>query len=102
MLHIYRMDYSRRSFIRSSSMLLGGLPLISMQVGAINDKTIRVGLVGCGGRGNGAAVQALAADPQVKITALGDIFSDQLTRSLALLQRKDTARVDVPESRQFI
>ncbi|NGM61370.1 Gfo/Idh/MocA family oxidoreductase [Sphingobacterium sp. SGG-5] len=96
------MDYSRRSFIRSSSMLLGGLPLISMQVGAINDKTIRVGLVGCGGRGNGAAMQALAADPQVKIIALGDIFPDQLMRSLTLLQRKDTARVDVPEKRQFI
>ncbi len=102
MLHFYRMDYSRRTFIKSSGVLLGSLPLFSMQGEAMTDKTIRVGLVGCGGRGNGAAVQALAADPQVKITALGDIFSDQLARSLDLLSRKDVNRVDIPESRQFL
>ena len=96
------MDYSRRAFIKSSSVLLGSVPLFSMQSGSVKDKTIRVGLVGCGGRGNGAAVQALAADPHVKITALGDIFPDQLARSLDLLSRKDAERVDVPEKRQFI
>lgn len=82
--------------------MLGSLPFLSFSNNRLSDTTIRVGLVGCGGRGNGAAVQALTADPQVHITALADIFPDQLSRSLDLLRKKDAARVDVPESRQFI
>jgi len=96
------MNYSRRDFIKSGGVLLGSVPLFSIKHDILDNQTIRVGLIGCGGRGNGAAVQALAADPQVKITALGDIFRDQLERSLSLLSRKDQARVDVPESRQFV
>lgn len=82
--------------------MLGSLPFLSFDNKSNIDNPIRVGLIGCGGRGNGAAVQALAADPQVHITALADIFPDQLSRSLELLQKRDAARVDVPESRQFI
>ncbi|NGF57065.1 Gfo/Idh/MocA family oxidoreductase [Parapedobacter sp. SGR-10] len=96
------MNHSRRDFIKSSSVLLGSLPLLSFERGIFEDKTIRVGLVGCGGRGNGAAVQALTADPHVKITALGDIFEDKLQQGLSLLSRKDANRVDVPENRQFV
>ncbi|MBM3835180.1 MAG: hypothetical protein FJ403_18280 [Verrucomicrobia bacterium] len=68
------------------------------------DETLRIGLVGCGGRGTGAAAQALAADPNVKLVALGDAFSDRLNLSLETLkkQEKVPARVDVPEARQFV
>lgn len=44
---------------------------------------IRVGLVGCGGRGTGAAIQALAADPAVRVVALGDLFADQVESAAA-------------------
>ncbi|HMR20310.1 MAG TPA: gfo/Idh/MocA family oxidoreductase, partial [Sphingobacterium sp.] len=96
------MNSSRRHFIKTSGVMLGSLPFLSFDNKSNIDNPIRVGLIGCGGRGNGAAVQALAADPQVHITALADIFPDQLSRSLELLQKRDAARVDVPESRQFI
>ena len=50
---------------------------------------LRVGLVGCGGRGTGAAVNALRADPNVKLTALGDAFPDMVEQSLASLSESD-------------
>ena len=46
-----------------------------------------MGLIGCGGRGNGAAVNAMNADPNVKLTAMGDVFPDRL-ESPRVLQRQ--------------
>ncbi len=64
---------------------------------------IKVGLVGCGGRGSGAAAQALAADEGVVIWAMADAFRDRLDSSLGHLKMgKDGARVDVPADRQFV
>jgi predicted dehydrogenase len=70
------------------------------------EEVLRVGLVGCGGRGTGAAVNALRADPDVRLVALGDAFSDMLESSLnTLLTSEDCAdvkeRVDVPPERRF-
>jgi len=67
------------------------------------DDTIRVGLVGCGGRGTGAAVQALRADQRAKLVAMHDLFGDRLASSLANLRAvKDVAeRVEVPAEHQF-
>jgi predicted dehydrogenase len=65
---------------------------------------LRVGLVGCGGRGTGAAVNALNADPNVKLVAMGDAFSDQLENSLKNLQNNAEvgSRVDVDEDHKFV
>jgi len=63
---------------------------------------IKIGLVGCGGRGTGAAVDALRADPHTKLVALGDIFPDKLQASLKNLQTLFGNRVDVPEERAFL
>ena len=68
--------------------------------------TIRVGVVGCGGRGTGAIVQALRADPDVKLVAMGDVFQDRLDgcyRSIheEMGDRAGTA-IDVPASRRFV
>ena len=65
---------------------------------------MRVGLVGCGGRGTGAAANALRADPNVKLVALGDTFADHLENSLnALLATEDiAAQVDVDEDHRFV
>lgn len=65
---------------------------------------LRVGLIGCGGRGTGACRQALQADENVKLTAMGDAFADRLDTSLKSLQRIDSVKdkIDVPEERRFV
>jgi predicted dehydrogenase len=61
---------------------------------------LRVGVIGCGGRGTGAAVQAAAAH-DVVITALGDLFADQLAESAGLLERAVGRQMDCPAERRF-
>ncbi|MGH9162518.1 MAG: twin-arginine translocation signal domain-containing protein, partial [Vicinamibacteraceae bacterium] len=98
---------SRRDFLRSSSaaVLTGALagahpPPVRAQG---RSDLLRVGLIGCGGRGTGAAMQALEADPNVKLTAMGDAFEDRLEQSLRLLQRKSGGdKIDVPQERRFV
>src|SRR4051812_25119852 len=70
----------------------------------VNQDVIRVGLIGCGGRGSGAASQALMADPNVKLVAMGDAFEDQLEKSYKSIIANDAtaARVDVPKERRFV
>ena len=73
---------SRREFLRTGtaavagSVVVWGLPACC---GAPNDRELTLGLVGCGGRGTGGAVQALAADANTTITALGDAFPERAT-----------------------
>jgi len=62
---------------------------------------LRVGLIGCGGRGSGAASQALNADPNVVLTALGDAFEDQVQRSLQGLQKQHPDKVKVTPEKCF-
>jgi predicted dehydrogenase len=67
-------------------------------------ETLRVGLIGCGGRGTGAAAQALAADSNVKLVALGDAFRDRLQGSLATLKKQQeiAGKIDVTDERCFV
>jgi predicted dehydrogenase len=65
---------------------------------------LRVGVVGCGGRGTGAAVQALIADPQAVLVAMGDVFPDRLDSSLKAITEEmgeAASRVQVPPERRF-
>jgi predicted dehydrogenase len=68
---------------------------------AAGAERLRVGLIGCGGRGTGAAVQAVAADPAVRLVALGDLFPDQLAAAADLLSRRAGAQFDCPSERRF-
>ena len=102
-----RPSSSRRQFLSASgAATIGALasPALGARRAAGGREMIRVGLVGCGGRGGGAAVQALRADPNVKIVALGDTFADQLdARHKQLLATADVAdRVDVPDERKYV
>ena len=63
---------------------------------------LKVGLVGCGGRGTGAANQAINADPGVLLWAMGDVYGDRLKGSLDGLAQQHGNRVMVDESRQFV
>lgn len=65
--------------------------------------TLKVGLVGCGGRGTGAAEQALAADKGAKLFAMADAFADRLAGSLSTLKGSGVVeQVDVPADRQYV
>lgn len=75
---------SRRSFLEGSVALAAAAALPGGAFAAGSDR-IRIGLVGCGGRGVGAAAQAVAADEGVVIAALGDVFADQLAAATATL-----------------
>ena len=98
---------SRRQFLRTSAAMGAGL-LLSEQLGwsahaAGADETLRVGLVGCGGRGRGAAVQALTADPKAKLVALADAFPDYVEQSVNLLTKDEKVgdRVTVDPEHRF-
>jgi len=75
---------NRRSFLEGSVALAAATAIPGGAFAAGSDR-IRVGLVGCGGRGVGAALQAIAADAGVVIAALGDRFADQLDAAAATL-----------------
>jgi predicted dehydrogenase len=99
---------SRRQFLRAGGALAAAGSTIPVALGARlasdSKETLKIGLVGCGGRGGGAATNALRADPNVKLVALADAFPDQLSRKLqSLKSQTDIAdRIDVPEDRQYV
>ncbi|HEY9171346.1 MAG TPA: twin-arginine translocation signal domain-containing protein, partial [Verrucomicrobiae bacterium] len=93
---------SRREFLKTSAVagvVLAAPALLTRQAfGAENSDTLRVGLIGCGGRGTGAAGQALHADQNAVLVAVADVFPEPMTRALDSL-KKDAAiaaRVQVP------
>src|SRR4029077_9495692 len=93
---------SRRAFLQSSAAV-AATSLIATNAHAQGNDELKVGLIGCGGRGTGAASQALRADRNVKLWAMADAFDDRLQRSLNTLtaDRDIQAKVDVPAARQF-
>lgn len=101
--HITRREFCKSAGLAvSGGMMIGSLPAGASAYAAGND-TIKVGLVGCGGRGTGAANQALYADEGVKIVALADAFRDRLDDCYDNLMRihGDSGRVNVPEDHKF-
>ena len=97
---------SRRDFLKASAVAGAALatPWGSVaNVHAAGSDVLRVGLIGCGGRGTGAASQALNADPHVKLIAMGDLFADRLRYSLDELRKGEVAaKVDVKEDHCFV
>lgn len=65
-------------------------------------ETLKVGLIGCGGRGTGAANQALNADPNVVLTAMGDVFLDRMEASYNGLMEETPDKVKVNKENKFI
>jgi len=97
---------SRREFLKNT----GRFAATSAMVGAIGpkiyageDNTISVALVGCGGRGGGAASNALSVkNGPIKLVAMADVFEDRLTHSYKNLKKEHDKQVDVPEDRKFV
>jgi predicted dehydrogenase len=98
---------NRREFLRTSSaaaafaLAAPGI-LIRESAFAANTDTLKVGLIGCGGRGTGAAGNALTADNNCVLSAMGDVFADQLDGSLKNLKEGFGNRVTVTPDTKFV
>ncbi|MCG8599161.1 MAG: Gfo/Idh/MocA family oxidoreductase, partial [Verrucomicrobiales bacterium] len=94
----------RRSFVKQSAVLAAAASAFPSGVQGQSEESekVRVALVGCGGRGTGAAAQALAADDRAELFAMADINGEQLEKSREVLQKNapspDQVKVD-PEHR---
>ena len=98
---------TRREFLKTSSRALAGAalvaPLATPRPGyAAEDSTIRIALVGCGGRGTGAAANALSTKGPAKLFALADVFPERMENTCKILTEQFSARVDVPPERRFV
>jgi predicted dehydrogenase len=110
---------SRRDFITQSSLAVAGASLAlnlgsaRFAHGAGTDETIKIGVVGCGGRGTGAAQQALSTGGQVKLVAMGDAFEDSVENAYKNLTKgggkgknnktdgSADSKIDCPKERRF-
>lgn len=98
---------TRRSFLKSSAVAAGGVALANLAterfaLGASPGDTLKVALVGCGGRGAGAVNQALSTSGSTKLVAMADAFKERLDGSLKNLTNEHKDKVDVPADRQFV
>mgnify|MGYP002621840016 CR=1 FL=1 len=100
---------SRRDFLKTSTAAIvgGGLAgnlAIARSAYAAGDDEIKIALIGCGGRGSGAAKQALSTKGKVRLIAMGDAFEDRLEGShkQLLAQGGIKDRIDVPQDRKFV
>jgi myo-inositol 2-dehydrogenase / D-chiro-inositol 1-dehydrogenase len=110
------MEQNRRNFLKASGLIAGGAilnPLSGYGFNSAVGETIKVALIGCGGRGTGAAAQALSTSQNVQIVAMADAFKDRLDdsyKNLTAKKYKNAAgaavdiktKVDVPEDRKFV
>ncbi len=98
---------TRRRFLEGSSVaVVGSLAALALPqaVHAAGSDLLKVGLIGCGGRGSGAAAQALKADMNVKLWAMADAFDDRVQSSLKSLENVEglDGKLDVPPERRFV
>jgi predicted dehydrogenase len=97
---------SRRHFLNTTGRLAAATALAGVavpHVHAAGNDLIQVALVGCGGRGSGAASQALSTKSgPIKLVAMADIFENKLNRSIESLSQKYAAQFDVPPERRFL
>lgn len=113
---------TRRNFLKGSATIgtvgiMGGIPLLSscsskqktkeeeLQLPLLLDqapdgKVLKAGLIGCGGRGTGAAVDFLNAGPNLEIVALGDVFQDKMDACREILKKQKN--VEIPDENCFI
>jgi predicted dehydrogenase len=103
---------SRRDFLKSSGAAVAGVAGVAVagslsvarSAHAAGSDLIRIALIGAGGRGRGAAVNALSnsAHPNVKLVAVADAFRESVDAALASVQKRCPDKVDVPEERKFV
>jgi predicted dehydrogenase len=102
-------DPTRRDFLKSTSTaavagaLASSLAFPSVLRGAPDSRKLKIGLIGCGGRGTGAAAQTLQADSNVELWAMGEVFRDKIDSGLETVAKQVPAeKINVPEERKFV
>jgi myo-inositol 2-dehydrogenase/D-chiro-inositol 1-dehydrogenase len=100
---------NRRGFIGGLGSGAAGVLIGAQAAGAVGGgpafgrgAAVKVALVGCGGRGTGAAIQAVHASPDVRIVCLADLFPDHVAESAAILDRAAGSKFDCPPRRRFV
>lgn len=100
---------SRRQFLTQSSLGIAGLTMAATSASIVNaahpfgDDEIKVGLIGCGGRGSQAAEQALSTEGKVKLVAVADAFRNRIDNAMNRRQWQRLGdKIDVPEERKFV
>tara|TARA_R110002072_G_scaffold13481_1_gene56772 strand:+ start:243968 stop:245311 length:1344 start_codon:yes stop_codon:yes gene_type:complete len=102
-------DESRRSFLKSGTAALAGgvaasnLAALTPSVHAAGSDILKIGLVGAGGRGTGAASQALHADPKTELVAVADAFAERAVASIGRLKadKSISDRINVADDQVF-
>jgi predicted dehydrogenase len=92
---------SRRTFLKTAATAAAAAPLVAPAVRAGGSDVIKVGLVGAGGRGRGAAADCLNADPNTRLVAICDIFEDFCDKAADALSDQFKGRAELPKSRRF-
>ena len=99
---------SRRSFVQKTALATSAILTVPLGVESManvqGDKKLKLALVGCGGRGSGATVQALTADDNVELVAMADAFGDRIERSLKGIQEHFAGekKINVKEKNRFV
>jgi len=97
---------SRREFLTTTTKLAAASAFAGMTVPLVHaagNETIQLALVGCGGRGTGAAANALSVrGGGTKLVAMADVFPDKLRTQFSAIKRQFADTVDVPADRQFV
>ena len=100
-------NLNRRSFVKKASITTGALLTAPFSLEAMannsNSKKLKLAVVGCGGRGTGAAVQALRADKDVELVAMADAFGDRVENSLKYISEEldGEIKVNVKQKNRF-
>ncbi len=101
--HISRREMLARTGVVGAGLLASNLVLPGRAKAAAAPDILRVGLIGCGGRGTGAANQTLSVpNSYVRLAAMGDAHEDRLNQSFASLKKAHDDKVDVPDDRKFV
>ena len=98
---------TRRTFLKTAGTMAAILPLahpfgFAKELFPAKKNILKIGLIGCGGRGTGAAAQALRADPDVELVAMGDIFEDQVATAYDALMKIEPAKVKVKNKHKYV
>ncbi len=99
-------DLSRRTFMTATAATAAGLALARTaradEADGGDPPPLKIALVGCGGRGTGAAENCLQSAPNIELVAMADLFEDRIAGSLKYLTSRKKLGVDVPDDKRFI
>jgi myo-inositol 2-dehydrogenase / D-chiro-inositol 1-dehydrogenase len=98
---------SRRDFMKDTSAIAAGMALagglnIAQTAHAAGSDQLKICLIGCGGRGLGAAVDCLSASENIKLVAVADAFEDKAAGAAKKLEEDFPKQIDVPKDRTFV